>query len=35
MFKSGGDIALSATDLVGHLNCRQLTKLDLDVANGR
>jgi len=30
----GGIINLSAGDLVGHLNCRYLTVLDLKVANG-
>jgi hypothetical protein len=30
MISSGGILRLSATDLVGHLNCRHLT--DLDVA---
>jgi hypothetical protein len=28
-------IQFSATDLVGHLNCKYLTGLDLAVANGR
>jgi predicted RecB family nuclease len=32
--KAGGTIHLSASDLVGHLNCRHLTALDLAVANG-
>ena len=27
-------ILLSASDLIGHLNCRHLTRLDLDVARG-
>lgn len=31
----GGSIKLSACDLVGHLNCRYLTELDLKVANGQ
>jgi|SRR5271166_5865536 len=35
MKKSGDGISLSATDLVGHLNCAHLTELDLAVANGR
>jgi hypothetical protein len=30
----GGAIHLSASDLVGHLNCRYLTGLDVAVANG-
>lgn len=30
----GGSIQLSASDLVGHLNCRHLTGLDIAVANG-
>lgn len=34
MLKAGGKIHLSASDLVGHLNCRYLTGLDLAVANG-
>jgi hypothetical protein len=29
-----GAIRLSASDLVGHLNCRNLTELDLAVASG-
>ena len=29
-----GNIALSATDLVGHLNCRHLTELDLETVRG-
>src|SRR5690606_14206462 len=29
-----GCIQLSATDLVGHLNCRHLTALDIGVAEG-
>ena len=28
-------LQLSASDLVGHLNCRHLTNLDLAVAEGR
>jgi predicted RecB family nuclease len=35
MLRFGDDIELSASDLVGHLNCRYLTDLDLAVANGR
>src|SRR5262245_2749089 len=31
----GGVIELSAADLVGHLNCRHLTQLDLAVAMGK
>ena len=34
MHKVGGTLHLSAGDLVGHLNCRYLTQLDLRVANG-
>jgi uncharacterized protein len=34
MIKSGGAVQLTASDLVGHLNCRYLTSLDLLVANG-
>lgn len=34
MQKTGDDIHLSASDLVGHLNCRHLTALDLSVAEG-
>lgn len=34
MQKIGMELNLSARDLVGHLNCRFLTKLDLSVANG-
>ena len=30
----GGNLYLSSTDLVGHLNCTYLTELDLKVANG-
>jgi uncharacterized protein len=34
MLRVGDAIELSASDLVGHLNCRSLTSLDLAVANG-
>jgi uncharacterized protein len=34
MLDIGGAVHLSASDLVGHLNCRYLTSLDLAVANG-
>jgi hypothetical protein len=34
MLKVGDDIELSASDLVGYLNCRYLTDLDLAVASG-
>jgi uncharacterized protein len=34
MQKNGGAIIFSARDLVGHLNCRYLTSLDLKVAQG-
>src|SRR5690349_19302721 len=34
MQKNGGAIVFSAGDLVGHLNCRYLTHLDLKVAQG-
>ena len=34
MLNVGGTIHLSASDLVGHLNCRYLTSLDLAVAKG-
>ena len=34
MQRSNGSITLSATDLVGHLGCRYLTRLDIAVANG-
>ena len=34
MLKIGNAIQLSASDLVGHLNCRNLTELDLAVAKG-
>ena len=34
MQKVGDSLLLSASDLVGHLNCRRLTELDLEVAFG-
>ncbi|AND92604.1 hypothetical protein ACVIWV_009259 [Bradyrhizobium diazoefficiens] len=34
MQKNGAAIVFSAGDLVGHLNCRYLTYLDLKVAQG-
>ncbi|MFX5526291.1 hypothetical protein ABTD59_18750, partial [Acinetobacter baumannii] len=34
MQKIGETLQLSAGDLVGHLNCRYLTELDLKVAHG-
>jgi predicted RecB family nuclease len=34
MLKVGNTVQLSASDLVGHLNCRNLTELDLAVAEG-
>ena len=34
MLKVNQGFQLSASDLVGHLNCRNLTELDLAVANG-
>ncbi len=34
MLKVGQTIQLNASDLVGHLNCRNLTELDLAVAKG-
>lgn len=34
MIKFGECFQLSATDLVGHLNCRHLTNLDVEVASG-
>jgi predicted RecB family nuclease len=34
VFKVGNTVQLSASDLVGHLNCRNLTELDLAVAKG-
>jgi hypothetical protein len=33
MLKTAGTINLTASDLVGHLNCHYLTHLDLAVAN--
>lgn len=35
MLKAGVTIELSASDLVGHLNCRHLTELDYQVAQGQ
>ena len=35
MLRVGADVHLSASDLVGHLNCRYLTALDLAVARGK
>jgi predicted RecB family nuclease len=35
MKKDGNRLSLSATDLVGYLNCAHLTELDLAVANGQ
>src|ERR1700681_2450493 len=35
MKKTGDSFELSATDLVGYLNCRHLTELDRAVAEGR
>jgi predicted RecB family nuclease len=35
MLNVGDTLHLSASDLVGHLNCRYLTSLDLAVANGK
>jgi len=35
MQKVGSSILLSASDLVGHLHCRRLTALDIEVANGK
>jgi predicted RecB family nuclease len=35
MLKAGETINLSASDLIGHLNCRYLTELDLGVVNGK
>jgi uncharacterized protein len=32
MLKSARHLLLSASDLAGHLNCRHLTELDLEVA---
>jgi predicted RecB family nuclease len=34
VLKIGNTVQLSASDLVGHLNCRNLTELDLAVAKG-
>lgn len=34
VIKLNGVLQVSATDLVGHLNCRHLTDLDVEVANG-
>jgi uncharacterized protein len=34
VIRSGESLQLSATDLVGHLNCGHLTNLDVEVANG-
>ena len=34
MQKIGATLNFSSGDLVGHLNCRYLTELDLKVANG-
>lgn len=35
MIRFGETLQLSATDLVGHLNCRHLTNLDVEVADGK
>ena len=35
MRKIGGSFELTATDLVGYLNCRHLSELDRAVAEGR
>lgn len=35
MLKGDHTLQLSASDLVGHLNCRHLTVLELDATNGR
>lgn len=35
MLKHDQILQLSASDLVGHLNCRHLTALELDASNGR
>ncbi len=35
MMKQGASLQLSASDLVGHLNCRHLTDLDFEAAHGR
>jgi predicted RecB family nuclease len=34
MLSNGGTIVLSASDLTGHLHCRHLTALDIEVATG-
>ena len=34
MQEPGASLLLSASDLVGHLHCRRLTALDVEVANG-
>jgi uncharacterized protein len=34
VLKTGNAIQLNASDLVGQLNCRNLTELDLSVAKG-
>lgn len=34
MLKVGSAFRLSASDLVGHLNCRHLTELEVEVASG-
>src|SRR5580700_10309832 len=34
MLRTNQTVQLSASDLIGHLNCRNLTELDLAVANG-
>src|SRR5262245_13845415 len=34
MLNAGGTLHLTASDLVGHLDCHYLTQLDLAVANG-
>ena len=34
MFVNGKSLQLSASDLVGHLNCRHLTDLDVEAVNG-
>ena len=35
MIRHGHELHLSASDLVGHLNCRHLTDLDVEAVNGR
>ena len=35
MIKHGEVIHLSASDLVGHLDCRHLTDLDVEATSGR